>query len=203
MSRLLFIDLQIPYLLKDIEYPVGGACIRQYALAKGIDLLGHKVGILTWKGANKYIQKEVEFDLVESFALSKGIKILRWIYYIYPALYRAAKSYKPDIIFQKCAGGMTGVIAHIAKQLDIPFVYIATNDIDADHRYRDKLKYIDIKLYEYGIRNAKQLIVQNSYQKGEFHKKCKDKKIVIVHNPFYYEGTLPKIKPINERTYVA
>ncbi len=160
--KLLFLDLDLPYLLKDVAYPVGGACARQYALAKGLVTLGHKVGILTWKGAKDYIQKEVEFDIVESFTLSKGNQKLRWIYHIYPALYKAIKSYQPDIVFQKCCGLITGVIAFISKRLDISFVYIAANDIDADGRYRDCLRYIDIKLYEYGITNAEQLILQNS-----------------------------------------
>ncbi len=201
--RLLFLDLDLPYLLKDVGHPVGGACVRQYALAKGIVALGHKVGILTWKGAESYIQKEVEFDIVESLALSKGDQKLRWIYHIYPALYKAIKSYQPDIVFQKCSGLITGVLAFISKRLDIPFVYIAANDIDTDGRYRDRLRYIDIKLYEYGIKNAEQLIVQNSYQRKAFHNKWKEKRITIIHNPFYYEGKLPEIKPLKERTYVT
>jgi hypothetical protein len=118
-------------------------------------------------------------------------------------LFNAVKSYQPDIVFQKCSGLYTGVMALIAKQLGIPFVYLAANDIDADGRYKDRLRYIDIKLYEYGLKNAEQLIVQNSYQKEAFLKNWSDKKIAVIYNPFYYEGALPEIKPINERKYVA
>ncbi len=201
--KLLFLDLELPYLLKDAAYPVGGACVRQYALTKGIVSLGHKVGILTWKGAKEYVREDLEFDLIESFALSKGNQKLRWIYHIYPALYKAVKSYQPDIIFQKCSGLITGVMAFISSQLSIPFIYMASNDIDADGRYRDRLRYLDIKLYEYGIRNATKVIAQNIYQEREFHKKWKNKEIAIIHNPFYYGGRLPAIKSINDRKYVA
>ncbi len=201
--RLLFLDLELPYLLKDAAYPVGGACVRHYALAKGIASLGHKVGILTWKGANNYIQKEFEFDLIEAFSLSKDMPKLRWIYHVYPKLYYAIKYYQPDIVFLKCPAIITGVMALISKRWGIPFVYIAANDTDADGRYKNASRYIESKLYEYAITNAEQLIVQNNYQKKEFHKKWNDKKIALVHNPFFYEGTLPEIKSINKRTYVA
>ncbi len=200
---MLFLDLDFPFLLKDTKYPVGGACIRQYALAKGIISLGHKVGILTWKGAKDFIQKKSEFDLVESYTRSEGNQKMKWIYHIYPKLYSAVKFYQPDIVFQKCSGLDTGVLAFISKRLGIPFVYMATNDVDADGRYKNRLRYIDIKLYEYGIKNAERLIVQNNYQKKEFHKKWNGKKIATVHNPFYYEETLPELKSVNNRKYVA
>lgn len=201
--KLLFVDFELPFLVKDVEYPVGGACVRQYALAKGITSLGHEVGILTWKGAKEYVRGNLEFDLIESYTLSDGNQKLRWFYHIYPKLYKAVKSFRPDFIFQKCAGVMTGAIALVSKQLNIPFIYVASNDIDADGRYRDRLRFTDIKLYEYGIRNAAKIIAQNTYQKREFLKKWKNKKIEIVHNPFYYDGTLPEIKPLNKRTYIA
>ena len=201
--KLLFLDFDLPYLLRGEKYPVGGAAVRQYALTKGLVALGHKVGILTWKGAKNYIQEGVEFDIVESFAMSEGSQKFRWIYHIYPALYQGIKSYNPDMLFQKCSGMITGVLAFIAKRLGIPFIYMAGNDIDADGRYKLSLRPLDVKLYEYGIKNSNQLIVQNSYQKNEFQKKLKNKKISIIHNPFFYEAPLRKIKPINQRKYVA
>jgi hypothetical protein len=70
--KLLFLDLELPYLLKDAMHPVGGACVRQLALTKGIVSLDYKVGILTWKGANEFVAREIEFELIESFTLSKG-----------------------------------------------------------------------------------------------------------------------------------
>lgn len=201
--KLLFLDMELPYLLKNAKYPLGGACIRQNALAEGLVALGHKVGVLTWKGAKNYIQKDTKFDIVESFALSDGSQKFRWIYHIYPALYKAIESYNPDILFQKCSGMITGVLAFIAKRLGIPFIYMASNDIDADGRYKLRLRPLDVKLYEYGIKNSNQLIVQNKYQKNEFQKKLKNIKISIIHNPFFYEVPLKKIRPINQRKYVA
>jgi glycosyltransferase involved in cell wall biosynthesis len=202
--KLLFYDFQIPFLLKNDNYPVGGACVRQLALAKGLISLGHKVGILTWKGAKEYIGKDVELDLVESYSRTSGIRKLRFLYYQFPALLKAVKGYQPDFIFQKCFGVQTGTMCFMSRILKIPFVYMAGNDIDADGRYRQRLGYLDSKAYEYGIKNATKIIVQNSYQKGAFEKRFKSRNISIVHNPVFYEkDELSEPRPLRDRRYVA
>ncbi|MCK4782962.1 MAG: glycosyltransferase [Desulfobacteraceae bacterium] len=202
--KLLFLDFEVPYLLKDTDYNVGGACVQQLALAKGLTSLGHKVGILTWKGAKEYIEKGLEFDIIETYTLAKGIKKLRFFYYQFPALFIAVKNYHPDFLVQKCPGDITGVVALISKILDIPFVYMAKNDIDADGRYINRYGFITSKIYEYGIRNAGKLIVQNEYQMKEFDKRLKNKDISVVHEPVEYDvDKLEEVSPLEYRKYVA
>lgn len=202
--KLLFLDFQIPFLLKNDDYPVGGACVRQLALAKGLVSLGHEVGILTWRGSKQYVGKELDFDLVESYSQNAGIRKFRYFYYRFPALFKAVKYYRPDFVFQKGAGGITGTMALISKSLKIPFVYMACNDIDADGRYKQRVGYLDSKAYEYGIKNATKIIVQNSYQKGAFEKRFKSRNISIIHNPVFYEnGELSEPRPLRDRRYVA
>ncbi len=202
--KLLFSDFQVPYLLKDVRYPVGGACVRQLALARGLSSLGHKVGILTWKGAREYVGKEVEFDLVESYSPNVGIRKFRYFYYQFPALLKAVKVYRPDFVFQKCFGVDTGTMCLISRILKIPFVYMGSNDIDADGRYRQRLGYLDSKIYEYGIRSANRIIAQNVYQMNEFNKRFKGVSISIVHNPVFYDDyKLDELKPLKDRKYVA
>jgi len=202
--RLLFLDFQIPFLLRDADYPIGGACVRQLALAKGITSLGHRVGILTWQGAKEYVGKQPEFDLVESYSLTKGIKKLRFFYHRFPALLRAVKDYQPDFIFQKCFGIDTGIMALISRIQKIPFVYMASNDIDADGRYRERLGYLDAKIYERGIKSTAKIIVQNAYQMGAFKTRFNANDISIIHNPISYEnGELSELKPLRDRRYIA
>ncbi|MGD2081028.1 MAG: glycosyltransferase, partial [Nitrospirota bacterium] len=202
--RLLFLDFQVPYLLKDAEYPVGGACVRQVALAQGLASVGHRVGILTWKGARQYAGGEQAFDLVESFHPDAGPRKLRYFFYRFPSLLRAAKSFDPDYVFQKCVGGDTATMAAIARLLGVPFVYMAANDIDADGGYRRRLGFLERAAYVRALRNADGIIVQNQYQLREFTKWLKGKNIAVVHNPVSFgEGPLPPIKPRSERGYFA
>ncbi len=202
--RLLFLDFQIPFLLKNDDYPVGGACVRQMALAKGLVSLGHEVGILTWRGSKQYVGKELDFDLVESYSPNAGIRKFRYFYYRLPALFKAVKYYRPDFVFQKGVGDITATMALIAKSLKIPFVYMSCNDIDADGRYKRRVGYLESKAYEYGIRNATKIIVQNSYQKGAFEKRFKSHNISIIHNPLFYEkDELSELRSLRDRRYVA
>lgn len=202
--RLLFLDFKVPFILKDVEFPVGGACVRQLALAKGLISLGHKVGILTWKGAKEYIGKDVELDLVESYSPTIGIRKLRFLYYQFPALLKAVKGYQPDFIFQKCVGSETGTMSLISKILKIPFVYMACNDIDADGRYKQRLGYLDSKIYEYGVKSADKIIAQNGFQMDGFRKRLKCSNVDIVYNPICCDDyKLSELKPLKDRKYIA
>ena len=48
--RLLFAELNLPYLLNDIEYPLGGATIRMHAFMLGLIEDGHQVGCIVYNG---------------------------------------------------------------------------------------------------------------------------------------------------------
>ena len=201
--KLLFLDFDIPYLLKDTDYPIGGACVRQYALAKGIIELGHHVGILSWKGAKEFVGKDVGFDWVETFPLHGGIRKLRWFYKRFPSLIRAVKKYNPDYLLQKCSGSYTGVLAFISDLLKIPFVYMASNDVDADGRYRKNLNLIEQITCKYGLKRAKAIFSQNSYQYREFKKRFPQKNIFKIYNPYFLTEDLPEIKDRAKRKYIA
>jgi len=201
--KLLFLDFHIPYLLKDTDDPIGGACVRQYALAKGIIELGHQVGILTWKGAKEFVGKDVGFDLVETFLLNDGIRKLRWFYKRFPSLIRAVKKYNPDYLIQKSSGSYTGVMAFISDLLKIPFVYMASNDVDADGRYKENLNLIEQITYKYGLKRAKAIFTQNSYQSRKFKKSYPQKNIFKIQNPYLLTEELPEIKDCAKRKYVA
>ncbi len=130
--RILFIDFTIPYFLKDSSYPIGGWAVELSAWIDGLCANDNQIGVLTWSGANKFIEKEIEYDLIETYDPAKGIKAIKYLYYYVPSLYEQTKKYKPDIIIQAWAGMYTGIMAIIAEFLQIPFVYRVENDKDTD-----------------------------------------------------------------------
>lgn len=202
--KLLFIDFDIPYLLKGTDYSHGGACVRQYALAKGIIELGHQVGILTWKGAKEFVGKDVGFDLVETFPLNGGIRKLRWFYKRFPSLIRAVNRYNPDYLIQKSRGSYTGAMAFISDVLKIPFVYMATSNVDSDEsRYKKNLNLIEQIAYKSGLKRARAIFTQNSYQSRKFKKSYPQKNIFKIQNPYFLTEELPEIKDCAKRKYVA
>ena len=201
--KLMYIDFSLPYLLKGADYPVGGAAVEWYAWIKGLEANNCKVGVLTWKGAKEYLGNTSSVKLIEGYNPKVGIRKLRWFYHRYPRLLRAIKDSRPDVIMQECAGTTTGIFAHIGKKLKIPFVYRVANDIETDDRYKERLSNHERILFRYGLKRSNGIFCQNTYQFKNLKEKYPDKKLFIIHNPFYHDGKLPDIVKRDGRSYVA
>lgn len=198
--KLLIYDFNLPYLIKNLEYPIGGASIETLALIKGFLFNGCKVGVITWKGAKDFIGEDTEVDVVEAFDEKIGIRKIRWIYYRYPALFKAIKYYSPDYLWQEAAGIATGILAHIAKNLNIPFIYRVSSDIDVDKRIKQHLSFNEWLIYKYGLKNSKYIITQNDYQYNMLEAQYPNKKIYIIYNAFY---PFREFEELKERKYIA
>jgi glycosyltransferase involved in cell wall biosynthesis len=202
--RILFIDFTLPYLLKDVDYPIGGWAVELNAWIKGLTACGHEVGVLTWKGANNFIGRPLEFELIETYDPEKGIKILKYFYAYIPILFRKSSEYQPDVIIQACAGLGTGIMAFISRRLNVPFVHRIANDMDVDQRYQKKLMKYEQKAYKYGLRNSSMVLCQNKYQYKCLDSKFPNKPIQIILNPFFAPVQVNTCIPSNsERTYIA
>lgn len=195
--------MQIPDLLVDKGLSTGGASVRQLAIAVGLTRVGQEVGILTWKGAKDFVNRELEFELVESYPPKGGIRFLRVIYYNFLKCYQAVKKYSPDYLFTKGSNLNSGVLALVAKLLGVPLVYIVTNDKDVDDRYKVGLKGIARRSYEYSLKVMKVVICQNAYQMKSIKSNYPGKKYFIVHNPYYHSKPLPEMQLRTQRSYVA
>ncbi|MEM9829703.1 MAG: glycosyltransferase family 4 protein [Bacteroidota bacterium] len=202
--RLLFTDFDIPYLLNDAEYAVGGACVRQYTFGKALYTLGHTVGFLTWKGANQYIEAvEYPFDLVEAYRKKGGISGLRYFYERIPTVIRAVRQYQPDFLFYITASFNVGAWALVGKALGIPFVYLVANDIDCDDRIKSRLSIREWFFFRLGLKYARLIICQNNYQLTQLQNRYPTKEYIIIHNPFHQLETRPDQVIGADRKYIA
>ena len=200
--KILFIDFTLPYLLKDSNYPLGGWAVELNSWINGLCANGHQVGVLTWKGANAFANKKLNFDLIETYDPDKGIKILKYFYYYIPEQYKKAKEYTPDVMIQACSGIGTGIMSFIANKLRVPFVYRVANDMDADQRYKTRLLKYEQMAYKYGLKKTDAILCQNSYQYDNLKIKFPEKSLHIIHNPFLktYDTN---ISLFEDRKYVA
>ncbi|GJM30505.1 MAG: hypothetical protein DHS20C17_31400 [Cyclobacteriaceae bacterium] len=202
--KLLFYDSEIPEFLRNKGNPIGGACVRQYAIARGLVDNGCTVGILTWKGANEYIgQQQINFDLVESFPRNKGIKILRAFYLWMPLLYKAVNRYRPDYLFQKGASPSTLMLGIIAKLSGVRFVYMATSNKDGDERLATVRNRFPRYMFYMGLKFATTIVCQNNYQHDSFVKMFPNKKVILMRNPYLNTSGLDQVKPLEQRSYFA
>lgn len=201
--KILFIDFTLPYLLKDEQYPIGGWAIELHTWLKGLNEHGIQLGIITWKGASRYVNQKLDYCLLETYDPKKGIPIIKYFYYYMPTIFAAVKKFSPDIIIQSCSGLQTGIMAFIAKLLNIPFVYRAASDRDSDRRYKKNLPWYASIAYRYGLKNASIILAQNNYQYQNFKKKYINSSIHIIHNPFDVNNSVPYLNHREKRKYIA
>ena len=163
---------------------------------------GNEIGILTWKGAKQFINKDLDFDIVESYKLNEGIPILRFLYVRFPKLFIAAKKYNPDIIIQMGAGSFTFLGAIISKILGKTFIYRLASDLDVDERIEKKLNKREQILYKIGLKNTDIFICQNEYQHKALKEKFPQKINFILYPPFTLKKNLNIIDG-KKRSYIA
>ena len=182
--KILYIDFAFPYLLRDTDKPSGGAATEWLSWIEGIKSTGNEIGVLTWKGAKQFIDKDLNFDIVESFGVMEGIRIIRFFYVRFPKLFMAIKKYNPDVIIQMGSGGFTFMGAIISKILGKTFIYRLSSDLDADKRIKKKLNKKDQILYKIGLKNTDIILCLNEYQYRALKEKLPNKKIFILNPPF-------------------
>jgi len=203
--KFLFFSNELPLVLKNDNKNTGGAAVQWYSWMNGFIATGHTFGILTWKGAKKYIDKlNTDYDIVESYNLYKGIKSIRLIYYRLPMLFLAIKNYQPDYLIQASATLQTGILMIIAKLLRIKFVHRVAHDAHTDHRINLMLKNKrTILFYRIGLKYSDYIIAQNNYQYRNLKNIYPKKKISVLHNPYHIEKNKYELLKRNERNYVA
>lgn len=201
MNKILFFDFNIPYLLADEDFPVGGATVQAQKWIAGLSAVGTEVGVLVDGFCNYPVKSDVDF--VKTFDLNKGVPFLNWIYYRYPKLNKAIKAYQPDYIYHAGAGFTSWVLATIAKRNGIKFIYRVANDADTDDRIKQRLPNTTRFFYEQSLKITDVILCQNQYQFKNLKRKCPGKSITIFHNPYDFGEHLPMIKPLSKRKYIA
>jgi len=199
--KLLYYDFKMPYLIKDADYPIGGATVEWYSWIKGFEENNCEVGVLTWKGSKNYCENS-DIKFIESYYPNQGIRKLRWLYYRIPILYKAIKQYKPDVIIQECAGSDTGIMAFMATIIGVPFIYRVANDMDIDDRLKKMLSFRDRLLFSFGLKYSSAILCQNSYQYENLLSKFDKSKIHIIYNPIYNDR-INSINDFSKRNFVA
>ncbi len=201
-KKILCLDYTLPYLYSDLDKYPGGAAVEWYHWIKGFKENNIKIGILTLKGAKNYITKELDFDLVESWDIKKGIPKLKLFYYVIPSIYKAIKNYNPDYLVQETASRNTAIMAIISKILHKKFIHRIGSDQDVDQRIKEKLSKFNSITYNLGLKLADIIFCQNQYQVKMLKKKFPNKKIFLIYNPYNIANN-KKILGKSDRSFIA
>ena len=201
--KFLYLSFYMPKLLKDGNEIVGGAAVQWKSWIRGFLNNGHSFGLLTWEGAEKFINKKLDFDIVECYNPDYGMKKLRLIYYQIPAFYKAIKKYNPDYLIQGAASAHTLILMLLSKILGIPFIHRIAGDSDVDNNISKMLPKNEILPYKIGIRYADIIFAQNTYQLKKLKEKFPRKNIFVLHNPYEIEISKEQILPRKDRSFIA
>ena len=201
--KILFIDFNLPYLLQDASYPVGGWAVELHAWIRGLRANDHEVGVLTWKGANKQLAgQKTDFELIEAYDPARGLRVIKYFYDYIPALNKCAASFGPDVVIQACAEIYTGMMSFVAGRLNVPFIYRVANDMETDGRYKHVIpKHAQIS-YRYGLKRAAAVLCQNAYQQDRIRKQFPGKFTAVIPNPLFKPGDTPPVA-YEDRRYIA
>jgi glycosyltransferase involved in cell wall biosynthesis len=201
-KKILISDYTLHYLYSNLtEYP-GGAAVEWYHWIKGFNENNVRVGVLTLKGTRKYITKELNFDLIESWDISSGIPRLKMFYPLIPSFFKAIKKYNPDYLVLETSRRETIILALISKILSKKFIYRIASDYEVDERIKNYITKIYAFLFYFGLRLSDIIFCQNQYQEEMLKRKFPNKKIILLNTPFSLSVN-NRVKEKRERSYIA
>lgn len=202
--RILFFDLNLPHLLADDDYPVGGAAVQLRAWLHGLLATGNQAGVLTWHGANAHVHDSSGIDLIEAYDRTGGIRYLRIVTRRIPALVRAVRAYSPDVLCKATADLNTGLIALVAQRTHVPFVYRVANDTDLDGRSANRLPLYARVAFDSALRSAALVLCQTDQQRTNAEAQFGKARVEMLPNPFLVSNsTHDTLLPMAARPYVA
>lgn len=159
---------------------VGGAEIQVFGVAKQLAALGHEVTYL----CQRYNRAR---PLDETVAGVRVLRALRWHkvfrFVLAPRVFWMLLRIRPDVVYQRSAQYLTGLVGYSARILSVPFVWACSQDESLEPGFlvrwqttsagrKQGLKgrllarnaRINQRLFYAGLRSAGALIVQNSRQ---------------------------------------
>ena len=201
--RILSTEFSIPYLLNDENYPIGGWAIELSIWLRALESAGHEAAILTWKGALAHVGSGDQIKLIETYDPAQGVRVAKWFYSYIPKLLAAARAYRPDIIIQGTRGIQTAIMAFVADQLKVPFVYRVVSDADVDERYKHGLRTYEWLSYSWAQHRTTGFLCQTQYQHDQLAALFPGKLAHVLHNPILVAEDATAPLPRAERRYVA
>jgi len=203
MAKFLFYDHMLINILSEPEKPSGGAAVQTYGWIRGLLALNQEVFALTNFNGKELIKKQCQdINLVPLYDTKKGIRLVRWIYYRIPYIYRKLKEIKPDYLYLSVPDWTSYLIAIMCRLLKIKFIQRISNDFIVDARMLQKRSRLHIFLMHKGLRMSDCIFCQNDYQVSCILKKHPNNTVFKLSNPIYdvHTGDSPGRE---SRNYIA
>jgi glycosyltransferase involved in cell wall biosynthesis len=143
---------------------VGGAEVQQSILARALAEAGFRVSMVCNDFGQADGVRVHGVTVYKSHGLDQGIPVVRFLHPRLSTTWAALRRANADIYYTRSSSMLAGVITAFCKRHARKSVYAAASDIDFVPE-RQPLRFRrDRWMYEYGVRNADAIIVQNAFQ---------------------------------------
>lgn len=201
--KIAYFDFFMPYVIRDSDFPAGGASNEWLNWIDGLVLNGCSVGLVTFKGAKDILKDcDLNIEIIETYEPGKGNYFFRPLVNLYK-IFISVRRYNPDVIVHEVAGSPTGILAFVSKLLRKKFIYRVANDIDTDYRIRKRLSFKQFILFRYGLSNSDLIVCQNSFQLSNIIHRYPNKKVIKLPNPIRIDTESLKFSQNTKRSYIA
>ncbi len=148
-------------------------------------------------------QKKDDFKngiyLHKAYNQNKGIRYIRSVFPRFTDLWKAMKRANADIYYQRVPSIYTGLVALFCLLNRKKFVYALANDNELLEKWKLFHYKIEKYIFNFGIKRANLITVQNRFQKTELLKK-RNLNSTLVNN--IYDGKCVQSNVKNEKKYV-
>jgi glycosyltransferase involved in cell wall biosynthesis len=144
---------------------VGGAELQQALIARALAKRGYRVSMVCMNHGQDELVNIDGVTVYRAYASQEGLPILRFVYPRLTSVWKCMKEADADIYYQRATGMLTGVVANFCMRHDRMSIYASASNEDF-LRPSPKISFLrDRLLFEYGIRNATSILVQNVEQR--------------------------------------
>ena len=183
-------DNNLPFLLNNKNYPVGGATIQSLNWINGLKKHNYNVVVIS----NNNIVNNSDY-IIENISFSNIFNFKSILLFI-----KLIKKYNPDFIYISVPW-WTNIFFYAANfKINKIIIQRISNDYLVDDRIKNKIKFLKYYIYNYYLSKTDILLCQNKYQKEQLINKFKKNKILKIFNPFSISN---KINSKSNRYYVA
>tara|TARA_S200000501_G_scaffold375028_1_gene426010 strand:- start:5963 stop:7114 length:1152 start_codon:yes stop_codon:yes gene_type:complete len=195
IKSILVIDNNLPYLLNDINFRVGGASVQTLSWIRGFEELGYKIFI----GSPVCLENKSKYKIFDTGRYYHGNPIIKAFMLLYKSLIMIF-IIKPNFIYISTPCWINIFIIFSSFFSHSKVIQRISNDNLVDNRSIEKFGKKKNLIYKWTLKMASLILCQNEYQYTVIKKQYPEKRIMKLTNPFFFER---RGRVLSDRSYVA
>lgn len=171
-----------PLLVGDESLEVaGGAELQQVLIAKALVRRGYRVSMICLDFGQEDRDTVDGVVVYKAFRPDAGVPVLRFFSPRLTSLWRCLKDVDADIVYQRGAGMVTGILAAYSRRHGSKSIFAMAG--------ATKIRFSrDRWLFQYGIRHVDGIVVQNSFQR-ELVRRETGRDAILIPNCYQFPDT--------------